>query len=117
MNQVADRIRDLGFFQRLQIQRLMSNMSGGQELAFLQGDNELRTFAKETGGQAYFPFKVEDLEQDFANIANVLRHQYIILYRPDPLVTDGLFHPLTLRVKGQKGLIVYVRPGYYAPKM
>ncbi len=77
----------------------------------------LKYFAKETGGQSYFPFKVEDLEQSFENIANELRHQYIVLYRPEPLITDGQFHPITLRVKGQKGLIVRVRPGYYAPKM
>lgn len=81
------------------------------------GDRVLKYLANETGGRAYFPFKVEDLEQSFENIANELRHQYIILYRPDPLVTDGLFHPITLRVKGHKELIVRVRPGYYAPKM
>jgi Ca-activated chloride channel family protein len=81
------------------------------------GDKVLKYLAQETGGQAYFPFKVEDLEQSFENIANELRHQYVILYRPEPLVTDGQFHPITLRVRGQKGLIVRVRPGYYAPKM
>jgi VWFA-related protein len=82
-----------------------------------EGDKVLKYLTKETGGQAYFPFKVEDLEQSFENIANELRHQYIILYRPDPLVTDGLFHPITLRVKGHKELLVRVRPGYYAPNM
>jgi VWFA-related protein len=81
------------------------------------GDKVLKYLSKETGGQAYFPFKVEDLEQSFENIANELRHQYIILYRPEPLVTDGQFHPIILRVKGHKELIVRVRPGYYAPKM
>ena len=81
------------------------------------GDRVLKYFAQETGGRAYFPFKVEDLEQSFENIANELRHQYILLYRPDPLVTDGLFHPFVLRVKGHKEMIVRVRPGYYAPKM
>jgi VWFA-related protein len=81
------------------------------------GDKVLKYLAKETGGQAYFPFKVEDLEQSFENIANELRHQYIVLYRPEPLTTDGQFHPITLRVKGHKELLVRVRPGYYAPKM
>ncbi|HXS96446.1 MAG TPA: VWA domain-containing protein [Candidatus Limnocylindrales bacterium] len=81
------------------------------------GDKVLRYFAKETGGTSYFPFKVEDLSQSFENIANVLTHQYIILYKPDPLITDGLFHPVVLRVKGRKDLQVRVRPGYYAPKM
>lgn len=82
-----------------------------------EGDRVLKYFAEETGGRAYFPFKVEDLEQSFENIANELTHQYIILYRPDPLKTDGLFHPVELKVKGHKELIVRVRPGYYASRM
>ena len=81
------------------------------------GDKVLKYFAEETGGRAYFPFKVEDLEQNFADIANELRHQYNVSYRPEPLVTDGLFHPVQLRVKGRKDLVVSVRKGYYAPKM
>ena len=82
-----------------------------------EGDKVLKYFTAETGGRAFFPFKVEDLEQSFENIANELRHQYIILYRPEPLKTDGLFHPIELRVKGHKELAVRVRPGYYATKM
>ncbi|MGA2595059.1 MAG: VWA domain-containing protein, partial [Bryobacteraceae bacterium] len=71
----------------------------------------------ETGGQAFFPFKVEDLEQSFENIANELRHQYNIFYRPEPLKTDGLYHTVDLRVKGRKDLVVRCRKGYYAPKL
>jgi VWFA-related protein len=81
------------------------------------GDKVLRYFAAETGGKAFFPFKVEDLEQSFENIANELRHQYNIAYRPEPLKTDGLFHPVELRVKSRKDLVVHVRKGYYASKM
>lgn len=81
------------------------------------GDKVLRYFAEKTGGRAYFPFKVEDLAQSFENINNELTHQYIILFRPEPLKTDGLFHPIELRVRGHKELSVRVRPGYYASKM
>jgi len=77
----------------------------------------LRYFAKETGGLAFFPFKAEDLAQDFENIANELRSQYSILYRPEPLKTDGLYHPVDINVKGRKDLIVRARKGYYAPRM
>ena len=52
------------------------------------GDKVLKYFAAETGGKAFFPFKVEDLEQSFENIANELRHQYNIAYKPEPL-EDG----------------------------
>ena len=81
------------------------------------GDKVLKYLTQETGGRAFFPFKVEDLEQSFENIANELRHQYNVSYRPEPLKTDGLFHPVDLRVKGRKDLVVHVRKGYYAPKM
>ena len=81
------------------------------------GDKVLKYFAAETGGKAFFPFKVEDLEQSFENIANELRHQYNIAYRPEPLKTDGLFHPVDVRVKNRKDLVVHVRKGYYASKM
>jgi VWFA-related protein len=81
------------------------------------GDKILKYFAAETGGRAFFPFRVEDLEQSFENIANELRHQYDISYKPEPLKTDGLFHNVEMRVKGRKDLVVHVRKGYYASKM
>src|ERR1700730_7204692 len=81
------------------------------------GDKVLRYFAGETGGQVFFPFKASDLNQSFENIANELRHQYNIFYRPEPLKTDGLYHPVEIRVKGHKELIVRARKGYYAPKL
>src|ERR1019366_5669723 len=80
------------------------------------GDKVLRYLTDETGGQSFFPFKIEDLDQSFENIANKLRHQYNIFYRPEPLKADGLYHPVTVRTKGRKDLIVRARKGYYAPK-
>jgi Ca-activated chloride channel family protein len=81
------------------------------------GDKVMRYFATETGGQAFFPFKASDLSQSFENIANELRHQYNIFYRPEPLKADGLYHPVEIRVKAHKDLIVRARKGYYAPKL
>ena len=81
------------------------------------GDKVLKYLTAETGGRPFFPFKVEDLEQDFENIANELRHQYNLSYRPQPLTTDGLFHIIDVRVKNRRELVVHARKGYYAPKM
>ncbi|MGH9721898.1 MAG: VWA domain-containing protein [Bryobacteraceae bacterium] len=81
------------------------------------GDKVLKYLTGETGGQAFFPFKVQDLAQSFENIANELRHQYNIFYRPEPLKLDGLFHDVEVKVKGRKDVIVRARKGYYAPKM
>ena len=81
------------------------------------GDKVLKRYAEETGGMAFFPFKAEDLGQSFENIANELRHQYNVFYRPDPLRTDGLYHPVEIRVKERKELSVRARHGYYAPTL
>jgi Ca-activated chloride channel family protein len=81
------------------------------------GDKVLKRYAEETGGMAFFPFKAEDLGQSFENIANELRHQYNVFYRPDPLRTDGLYHPVDIRVKDRKEFTVRARHGYYAPTL
>jgi Ca-activated chloride channel family protein len=81
------------------------------------GDKVLKYLTQETGGLTFFPFKVQDLAQSFENIANELRHQYNVLYRPDPVKTDGQYHPVDIRVKGRKDLLVRARKGYYAPRM
>jgi len=95
------------------IYAISTNSSG----AATDGDKVLKYFTSETGGRAFFPFQVEDMAQSFENIANELRHQYNILYRPEPLVTDGMWHAVALHVKGRKDLVVRARAGYYAPKM
>jgi Ca-activated chloride channel homolog len=95
------------------IYAISTNSSG----AATDGDKVLKYLTSETGGRAFFPFQVEDMAQSFENIANELRHQYNLLYRPEPLLTDGMWHTVNLRVKGRKDLIVRARAGYYAPKM
>jgi Ca-activated chloride channel family protein len=81
------------------------------------GDKILKYLSLETGGLTFFPFKVQDLAQSFENIANELRHQYNVLYRPDPVKTDGLYHTVDIKVKGRKDLVVRARKGYYAPRL
>ncbi len=81
-----------------------------------EGDRILKYMSERTGGMTFFPFKASDLAQSFENIANELRSQYNILYRPEPIKTDGQWHPVQIRVKGRKDLLVRARPGYYAPK-
>jgi Ca-activated chloride channel family protein len=79
-----------------------------------EGDKVMRYFAQQTGGVAFFPFQAKDLNQSFENIANELRHQYDLFYRPEPLKTDGQYHPVEIKIRGRKDLIVRARKGYYA---
>jgi VWFA-related protein len=92
---------------------ISTNISGMQT----DGDKVLKYFAQETGGLTFFPFKVQDLAQSFENIANELRHQYSLLYRPEPAKTDGLFHPVNIKIRNRKDLVVRARKGYYAPRL
>jgi len=89
-----------------------NNLSSGDT----DGDKVLRSFTQQTGGKAYFPFKLEDLSTSFEIIAEEVRHQYNITYRPEPLVNDGLFHKVEIRLKGHKEVSVRARSGYYARK-
>lgn len=91
---------------------ISTNNSGAEA----DGDKVLKYFTKETGGLVFFPFKVQDLAQSFQNIANELRHQYSVLYRPEPPKVDGLFHEVNIKVKNRKDLVVRARKGYYAPR-
>ena len=79
-----------------------------------EGDKVMRYFAEQTGGVSFFPFQANDLNQSFENVANELRHQYNLFYRPEPLNNDGLYHTVQIKVRNRRDLIVRARRGYYA---
>ena len=89
---------------------ISTNRSGARG----DGDEVLKRFAEQTGGVSLQPFQASDLGQSFENIANELRHQYFLLYAPNPFVADGRFHEVEIRTT-LKDLRVRARKGYYAP--
>lgn len=84
----------------LQAERIIAEASMGpsQELSFLQADNELKTFAKETGGQAYFPRFVAELPQVFQSLSQSLRNQYTLGFSSNNQAKDGKFRKLTIQL-------------------
>ncbi len=86
--------------EMLQLQRIMAEgrMGAIQNLDFLQGDNELKTFAKETGGQAFFPRFQGELPGVFQAISQSLRNQYSLGYSPNNQAKDGKFRKLTVQL-------------------
>jgi VWFA-related protein len=101
---------------------------GIQEVDWLQADNQLNTFARMTGGRAYFPRFQGELPELFHEIAADIRNQYTITYHPTNAKLDGTYRKLKvelqapdggpLKVRDQKGkevkYIVYAREGYTA---
>jgi len=115
----------------LQLTRAMAEARGANTIDFLQGDNELRTFAKETGGQAFFPRFIAEMPNAFAAINQAMRNQYSLGYSPTNQAKDGKFRKITvqlvnpqtnepLRVTDQKNkpikYTVIAKPGYTAPR-
>lgn len=95
---------------------------------YLQGDNEMRTFAAMTGGRAFFPRFQAEFNEIFQQIGDDIRKQYSLSYHPTNNKLDGTYRKLKvqvvaadggpLKVKDQKGkdvkIDVVARDGYTA---
>jgi VWFA-related protein len=101
-----------------------------QRLDFLQADNQMRTFAKDTGGMSFFPRFYGEFPSIYQAIQQALRNQYSIAYSPTNQAHDGKFrkvkvelvNPATnepLRVVDENGkpikYSVLAKAGYTAP--
>lgn len=73
-------------------------MDSIQRLDFLQADNQLRTFTKETGGQAFFPRFYGEFPGIFRSISEALRNQYSLTYQPSNTVRDGKFRKIKVEL-------------------
>jgi Ca-activated chloride channel family protein len=116
----------IGLMQAL---RIMSPR--GDSIGFLQADNQMTTFARETGGMAFFPRFYGEFPSIFGTISDSLRNQYSIGYEPANKSKDGKFrkikvelvNPATnepLRVVDEKGkpikYQIVAKNGYTAPR-
>ncbi len=76
------------------------------------GDLTLKYIAEAAGGRAFFPYRLDDLNQSFLDIGDELRSQYSIAWAPYGREADGKYHTIKIQVD-QKDLIVRARAGYY----
>lgn len=81
----------------------------------LRGDKVLDELASATGGRAFFPFKMKDIEHSFAAIEEELRSQYMVSYRPSDFDADGRYRAIEITAL-KKDLQVRSRRGYFAPR-
>ncbi len=85
---------------------------------FLQADNQLKSFARMTGGRAYFPIFNGQLREIFAEIAQAIHNQYSISYSPTNRAQDGSFRKIIVELVDDTGKVVkyqvIVRDGYKA---
>ncbi len=102
--------------------------STGSDINYLQAKNQLATFARLTGGYAFFPRFDGEMPEIFNSVASFLRNQYTLVFTPTTQ-QDGRYHKLTVEVVDEQGkplelankkgkkkkVMVYARQGYMAP--
>jgi VWFA-related protein len=76
----------------------LGNKQRVQEMqqAFESADALLRALAENTGGRAYFPKNAKEFQQVYAQIAQLVRHEYSLTFVPP--AADGAVHPLQVKV-------------------
>lgn len=100
------------------------------QMDYLQADNEMNTFARMTGGRAYFPRFDAEFQDIMHEILGDIRSQYNLAYRPTNAKQDGSYRKLKveligpdgkpLKVKDQKGkdvkYSIIAKEGYTAKR-
>jgi VWFA-related protein len=69
-----------------------------QRMDFLQADNQMRVFARETGGMSFFPRFYGEFPGIFRAVADSLRNQYSMAYQPTNQARDGKFRKIKVEL-------------------
>ena len=106
-------------------------VGGATRIGWLQADNQLRTFTRETGGFSFFPRFYGQFPTIFQSLNYLMRNQYTAVYQPSNTKRDGIFRKITvrlvdpttnkeLRITGKKNkrikYQIVARKGYMAPR-
>ena len=85
-----------------------------QSRGFREAEFVLRQLAQETGGRAFFPSRVEDLNGVYAQIADELASQYTLGYTSRNARRDGAWRRVIVQVL-KPSMTPRTKRGYYAP--
>lgn len=123
-------INSVGVAERFFMTSNSFDLIGGQSLNYLQAQNQLRTFAKRSGGRSWFPRFDGEIPDIMTDVAASLRNQYSLAYTPSDRSLGGEYRKIKVElvnadgsplvVNDEKGkkikFQVYAREGYQAPK-
>ena len=73
-------------------------VGGATRIGWLQADNQLRTFTRETGGFAFFPRFYGQFPTIFQSLNYLMRNQYTAVYQPANTKRDGKFREIKVRL-------------------
>jgi VWFA-related protein len=86
-----------------------------QRQAFSQAEYLFNALTRETGGRAYFPASIAELDSVYDKIAEELRTLYNVGYVSSNLRRDGKWRRIVVRVPEREGVQIRHKLGYYAP--
>ena len=86
-----------------------------RDLDYLQADNQMKTFAKMTGGMSFAPRFAGEMPDIFSSINTAIRSKYQLIYHPSDPKQDGSYRKLEIKLSN-KDYKAQARKGYYAIK-
>ena len=89
-------------------------LNGQDEGKAGEARRELNNLTESTGGLAYYPASLEQIDDVALDLARQIRTQYTLAYSPSNPSLDGSFRKIKVEAKGPAHLVVLARPGYRA---
>ena len=82
---------------------------------FKEAEFVLRQFSQETGGRAFFPAQVSELDKVYTQISDELSSQYTVGYTSKNGKRDGAWRRIVVRVN-RPSVNARTKQGYFAPR-
>jgi VWFA-related protein len=95
-----------------QVYAVQTGLYDNANVRDLTAERRMQEMAGQTGGEAYIPKSVSDLDKAFTQIAADLAQQYILSYYPAADKRDGKYHQITVRIKSRDAGRVRARKGF-----
>ena len=109
-----DEVLDLAKRSETSIYTIALRGADVQAKGFREAEFVMRTLAQETGGRAFFPAKIEDLNGVYSQIADELASQYTLGYTSANPRRDGAWRRVVVQVS-RPNVTPRTKKGYYAP--
>ena len=98
--------------EECQVYGVQTGLYDNANVRDLTAERRMQEMAAQTGGEAYIPKSVGDLDKVFAQISADLAQQYILSYYPAADKRDGQYHQITVRIKNKDATRVRARKGF-----
>ena len=109
-----DEVLDLAKRSETSIYTIALRGSDVQAKGFREAEFVMRTLAQETGGRAFFPAKIDDLNGVYTQIADELASQYTLGYTSANPRRDGAWRRIVVQLL-RPNVTPRTKKGYYAP--